>query len=148
MSIEKRSAFKIPKLAPSTERRKTFKEILQKEAPRSARRLEATARNASWLAKIHPEYSSELYAIKHAALRQLFRIPGQAPVILDAWSSASGFLLSVQLRRTRSLLHVPFEELRITPQQAHAAWVAQRARGRWWRPRTATNRSAFGSEAA
>jgi hypothetical protein len=131
-----------------SQQRKTFNDILQEEAPRNAWKLETKARSASWIAKTQPEGSRSLYSIKHAVLRQLFRVPGQAPVIRDAWSSASGFLLSVRLRRTRSLLHVPFEELRITTQQAHIAWVAQRARGRWWRPRTATNRSAFGSEAA
>lgn len=112
--------------------RKTFQEILQEEAPRNAWKLETKARSASWLAKIQPQCSTELYSIKHAALSQLFRISEHAPVIRDAWITGHGFLLSVQLTRTGSLLHIPFDALRTTTQQAHGAWIARRARGRYW----------------
>lgn len=113
--------------------RKTFEEILREEAPRSAGRLETKARNASWIAKIRPQHSAKLYAIKHDALRQLFRIPTHAPLIRDAWTTSRGFLLSVRLRRTGSLLHVPFGELNAKTRQAHGVWISRRARGRWWR---------------
>jgi hypothetical protein len=112
--------------------RKMFQEILREEAPRSVRKLETKACSASWLAKIHPEYSSGLYSIKHAALKQLFRIPAHAPVIRDAWTTSRGFLLSVRLRETNALLHVPFSELNIEIQRAHGRWIARRAYGRWW----------------
>lgn len=112
--------------------RKTFREILREEAPRNAWKLETKARSASWLAKIQPQCSSKLYSVKHAAVSQLFRISEHAPVISDAWITGRGFLLSVRLVRTGSQLHVPFDALRITTQQAHSAWVARRARGRHW----------------
>jgi hypothetical protein len=112
--------------------RKTFREILREEAPRNAWKLETKARTASWLAKIQPRCSSKLYSIKHAAVRQLFRISEHAPSIGDAWTTGRGFLLSVRLVRTGSLLHVPFDALRVTTQQTHGAWVARRARGRYW----------------
>ena len=113
--------------------RKTFEEILREEAPQSAQKLEAKARNASWIAKIHPQHSAMLYAIKHDALRQLFRMPTHAPLIRDAWTTSRGFLLSVRLTRTGSLLHVPFGELNAKTQQTHGVWISRRARGRWWR---------------
>jgi len=113
--------------------RKTFQDILREEAPHSAWKLEAKARNASWLAKTRREDSGELYAIKHNALRQLFRIPEHAPLIRDAWTTSRGFLLSVRLRRTGSLLHVPFGELDAKTQQAQGVWISRRARNRWWR---------------
>jgi hypothetical protein len=112
--------------------RKTFQEILQEEAPRSVSKLEVKARNASWLAKIHREHSSRFYSIKHAALRQLFRIRTHAPIIRDAWTTSQGFLLSVLLRKTNALLHVPFNELNTDIQRAHGRWIARRARGKWW----------------
>jgi hypothetical protein len=112
--------------------RKTFQEILQEEASGSALKLEIKARQASWLAKIRPERSPGLYSIKHAALRQLFRVPEHAPVIRDAWTTSHGFLLSVRLNRTGSLLHVPFDELNFATQQTQGVWIARRARGRWW----------------
>lgn len=111
---------------------KSFEEILREEAPHSAQKLEAKARNASWIAKIRPEHSNKLYAIKHDALRQLFRIPAHAPLISDAWTTSRGFLLSVRLSRTGSLLHVPFGELNAKTQQSHGLWVARRARGKRW----------------
>jgi hypothetical protein len=120
--------------------RKTFQEILREEAPRNAGKLETKARSASWLAKIQPKHSSELYSIKHDALRQLFRMPEHTPVIRDAWVTGRGFLLSVRLRRSHSLLHMPFDELKMTTQQAHGTWVAQRARGRSWRRPLKTQR--------
>ena len=110
--------------------RKTFEQILQDVAPRNARSLELKARWASWLAKVEINQSEALYEIKNDALRQLFRIPSQEPVIRDAWTSGRRYLLSVRLRRSRSLLHVPFDELRITTQQKHGMWVAQRAWGK------------------
>lgn len=115
--------------------RKTFEQILRDEAPRNARRLETVARQASWIAKIEPSQSRALYSVKHAALRQLFRIPAQAPLIRDAWCTNEGFLLSVRLRRTRSSLHIPFNELNVITQQAQATYIAERAQGRWWHPR-------------
>jgi len=80
--------------------RKTFREILHETAPETALKLEVKARHASWLAKIRPEHSFELYSIKHAALRQLFRVPAHVPIICDAWTTSHGFLLSVRLNRT------------------------------------------------
>lgn len=114
--------------------RKTFQDILRQEAPLCAWKLETKARHASWLAKLHPGQASELYSVKHAALRQLFRISAHAPLVRDAWTTPQGFLLSVQLARTGSLLHVPLNELNVVTQQAHVAWAARRARGKWWRP--------------
>jgi hypothetical protein len=124
--------------------RKTFQEILREEAHRNARRLETKARSASWLAKLEPRHSSALYSVKHAALRQLFGMPLHAPAIRDAWTTGRGFLLSVQLQSTGSLLHVPFGALNGATQQAHGLWVARRARGRQWR--TPMKRPAFGAE--
>jgi hypothetical protein len=143
-------AFKLSKPTRKNEQchRKTFQQILREEAPRNARTLEAKARSASWLAKIQPTHARELYSVKHAALRHLFRIAGYSPVILDAWSSGRGFLLSVRLKRTRALLHVPLNELMITTQQAHAPWVAERARGKWWRQQEKIERRSCASEAA
>jgi hypothetical protein len=129
--------------------RKTFREILQKAAPETALKLELKARHASWLAKIEPQYSSELYSVKHAALRQLFRVPEYAPVIRDAWTTNRGFLLSLRLNRTGSLLHVPFNELNAATRQMQGAWIARRARDRWWqsqrRMRQQFSRSVFPS---
>jgi hypothetical protein len=126
------------------QRKKTFQEVLREEAPRSAWKLETKARCASWIAKIQPEHSCELYPVKHAALRQLFRIPAHAPVIRDAWTTSRGFLLSVRLKRTGALLHVPFNELNATTRQQHGSWIARRARGRWWQTPDRTQRSAWG----
>ena len=133
----------------TTKHRKTFEQILG-EAAAGDRSKDGNEGQASFnrLPNSCLKVARTLYAIEHLAIRHLFRLQGQAPTIRDAWSSGRGYLLSVRLQRTSSLLHVPFDELRMTTQQAHASWVAQRARGRWWRPRTATNRSAFGSEAA
>jgi len=128
--------------------RKSFRDILREEAPRSAWKLETKARHASWLAKIRPGCSSELYAIKHAALRQLFCIPAHAPMIRNAWTTARGFLVSVELARTGSRLHVPLDALNLSTQQAHAAWVMRCARGKWWRPRPKARRATRHSEAA
>jgi hypothetical protein len=124
----------------ATKERKTFQEILREEAPESAFKLEIKARNASWLAKIQPAHSPGLYSIKHAALRQLFCVPEHAPVIRDAWTTSHGFLLSVRLNRTGSLLHVPFDELNATTRQAQGAWIGRRARGRWWQGPRRTGR--------
>ena len=121
--------------------RKTFRVILQEEAPRNALKLEAKARSASWLAKLQPGQSSALYSVKHAALRQLFEVPRHAPVIHDAWTTGRGFLVSVQLQSTDSMLHVPFNALRVATQQAYGLWVARRARGkRWQTPSTPLRR--------
>jgi hypothetical protein len=128
------------------QRRKTFQEILREEAPRNAWRLETKARSASWLAKLEPQHCSALYSVKHAALRQLFLLPRHAPVIRDAWTTDRGFLLSVQLQSTGSMLHVPFDALRVTTQQAHGLWVARRARGRRWQTPPVPSRPALGSD--
>jgi len=128
----------------AAKQRKTFQEILREQAARSAWKLETKARSASWLAKIHPEYSSGLYAIKHAALRQLFRIPGHAPVIRDAWATSQGFLLSVCLKNTDALLHAPFNELNTGIQRAHGSWIARRASGRWWQKPQRTGKAIWG----
>jgi hypothetical protein len=117
----------------STKLRKTFQAILSEESGRIASRLETKARQASWLAKIQPASSGELYSIKHAALRQLFKVPAYEPLIRDAWTTNRGFLISVRLRKTDSLLHVPFGELNAKTQQKHGVWISRRARGRWWR---------------
>jgi hypothetical protein len=116
----------------SQKQRRTFREILREEAPRNAWKLETKARHASWLAKIQPQCSAGLYSIKHAALTQLFRISEHAPIIRDAWVTGRGFLLSVLLRRAGSLLHMPFDALTVTTQQVQGAWIARRARGRYW----------------
>jgi hypothetical protein len=128
--------------------RKTFQEILSEEAARSAWKLETKARNASWLAKIQPEQASKLYSIKDAALRQLFRIPDHAPVIRDAWTTNRGFLLSIRLKSTVSLLHAPFDKLDPETQRTQGAWIAQRARGRRWQKPAKVHRAACGLEAA
>lgn len=112
--------------------RKTFQEILREEAPRNAWRLESKARSASWLAKLEPRHSSALYSVKHAALRQLFGVPQHAPLIRDAWTTGRGFLLSVQLQSTGSMLHLPFDALRGATQQVLGLWIARRARGKQW----------------
>jgi hypothetical protein len=122
--------------------RKTFREILQEAAPETALKLEVKARHASWLAKIEPQYSSELYSVKHAALRQLFRVAEYAPLIRDAWTTNRGFLLSVRLNRTGSLLHVPFSELNAATRQTQGAWIARRARDRRWQGQRGTCRYA------
>jgi hypothetical protein len=112
--------------------RRTFEEILRTEAPRNARTLKTKARSASWLAKVEPEYSGKFYAIKHAALKQLFRIPTHTPAIRDAWTTNHRFLLSVQLRETDAFLHAPFNTLTAELQGIHGHWIARRARGRRW----------------
>jgi hypothetical protein len=118
----------------ATKERKSFREILREEAPRNASKLETKARNASWLAKIQPKQAKELYSIKHAAVRHLFRIPEYAPIIRDAWTTGVGFLLSIQLKRTGFLLHVPFNQLNPAVQQTQGAWIARRARNQSWEP--------------
>jgi|SRR5579864_9268728 len=112
--------------------RKTFKEILQEEAPRNAFTLETKARTASRIAKIQPQSSVSLYSIKYAALRKLFQMPACAPVILDAWTTAQGFLLSVGLTRSSARLHFPFNQLNPEVQRSLGTWIARRARGRQW----------------
>jgi len=137
-----------------TTQRKTFHEILQAEAAHNAQKLETKARQASWLAKLHPERAADLYAIKHAALRQLFHIPEHAPVIRDAWTTGRGFLLSVQLSRTSALLHLPFDQLTLPLQRMHGSWIARCARGRRWGPlqkgwgHVATTRTSWRSRSA
>lgn len=115
--------------------RRTFGQILQQVAPRNAETLETKARWASWLAKSERSHAPEFYSLKDDALRQLFRIPSHEPVIRDAWVCGPHYLVSVKLRRTRSLLHVPFDELRITTQQAHGKRVIELARNKRWRKR-------------
>ncbi len=117
------------------ERRATFQGILEEAAPLIARRLEAKARTASWLAKIQPNDESVLYDVKHAALRQLFRVPRHAPIVRDAWTTSRGFLLSLRLHETGALLHLPFNELDSKIQQTQGGWIARRARGRTWQAR-------------
>jgi len=112
--------------------RRTFRSVLQNAAPCTAQRLEIKAQTASWLAKIEPEHQAALYAIKHAALRQLFRIPQHAPTIYDAWATGRGFLVSLRLTQTGASLHFPFGELGTEVQRSHGAWIARRARGKHW----------------
>jgi hypothetical protein len=112
--------------------RKTFKEILQEESPRNAFTLETKARTASRLAKIQPQCSASLYSIKYAALRKLFQMPAFAPVILDAWTTSQGFLLSVGLIHSSAKLHLPFNQLNPEVQRSHGTWIARRARGKLW----------------
>lgn len=114
--------------------RKTFRDVLQKAAPRIARELEIRAQTASRLAKIQPRHAAQLYSLKSEAIRQLFRIPGQMPFIRDAWTTQRGFLLSIHLCQTGSFLHVPFEKLTEAAQQFYGAWVAKRAHGNRWQP--------------
>ena len=115
-----------------TNRRKTFQDILCEVASRNAATLERKARWASWLAKIRPEHSTALYSIKHASLRQLFKVPAYAPLIRDAWTTGQGFLLSIRLRHTNSLVHLPFNQLTSEVQRVQGTWIARRARGRHW----------------
>jgi hypothetical protein len=112
--------------------RKTFKEILQEETSRNASTLEMKARTASRIAKIQPQSSVGLYSIKYCALRKLFQMPEYAPVILDAWTTTQGFLLSVSLARSSARLHFPFNLLNPEIQRTQGAWIARRARGRQW----------------
>jgi len=128
--------------------KKTFNEILREVAPQNARNLETKARSASWLAKIHPAHSTALYSVKDAALRQLFGIPAHAPEILEAWTTTRGFLLSVRLRQTSAMLHMPFEGLRPEIQRTQGAWIARRARGRQWQQLPNHRRAMPGSKAA
>jgi len=114
--------------------RKTFRAILREEAPRNALRLETKARAASRLAKVESQHASSLYAIKRAAIQQLFRIPAYSPAIRDAWTTDRGFLLSVGLMGTGSLLHLPFDALSSETQESKGSWVSERARGRRWLP--------------
>jgi hypothetical protein len=112
--------------------RRTFQEILRAESPRIARALETKARTAAWLAKTNPHTAQRLYSLKSQAVRQLFRIPGQMPLVRNAWKTQQGFLLSIRLRRTHSSLHFPYQELSILAQRLYAKWVADRARGKRW----------------
>jgi len=92
--------------------RKTFREVLEGVSPQNALSLEKKARSASWLAKKYPSESKAFYRIKHQALAQLFHIGDEAPTILECSQSGHTVLLSVCLRRTRALLHVPFGEMK------------------------------------
>lgn len=92
--------------------RKTFREVLEGVSPQNALALEKKARSASWLAKKYPSESRAFYRIKHQALAQLFHIENQAPTILECSQSGHTMLLSLCLRRTRALLHVPFGEMK------------------------------------
>lgn len=114
--------------------RLTFREIVAKEQARMARTLEDKARMASWLAKAYPRKARAFYLVKHAAVRQLFRVPNSVPIIRDAWGVSRGILLSVKLVHTNSLLHVPFEELMPETQQTYVAWVSDCARRKRWQP--------------
>ena len=120
--------------------RRTFRRILQSTASLNAQRLEIKAQTPSWLAKIEPEHEAALYALKHNALRQLFRIPNHSPTIDDAFTTTRGFLLSVRLNETGAFLHLPFDQLNTEVQRAHEAWIAHRARGKNWQtiPRNAS----------
>jgi hypothetical protein len=125
--------------------RKTFKEILQEETARNALTLEIKARAASRIAKIHPRFSVSLYSIKYTALRKLFQMPACAPVILDAWTTAQGFLLSIGLVRSSARLHFPFSQLNPEVQRTHGTRIARLARGRQWvqLPRVSNARREF-----
>ena len=113
---------------------RTFRDILREEASRIAWELEVKATTASRLAKILPEDAAALYSIKNRTVSQLFRIPRQMPSIHDAWTTRRGFLLSIQLNRTGSFLHFPFEKLNAVAQRFYGPWVARRARGNRWQP--------------
>lgn len=114
--------------------RLTFWEIVAKEEGRIVHTLEGTARTASWLAKAYPRKARAFYCLKHEALRQLFLVPGSAPVVRDAWTTGRGILLSVQLVRTKSFLHIPFDQLPPDTQRTHEARAAELAKRKWWRP--------------
>jgi len=127
--------------------RKTFQTILRDEAPRIARELEVKARTFSRLAKIQPLHAATLYSLKNSAVRRLYSIPEQMPFIRDAWTTRRGFLLSIRLRRTGSLLHLPFEELTPSARQFYRAWVTARARGKRWQQVPRRSRGALAKAA-
>lgn len=116
----------------SSERRKTFREIIREESPRMAHELETKAQTASRLAKIQPEHAAKFYAIKYTAVRELFRMPGHAPLIRDAWTTEAGILLSIRLTETGALLHFPFDRLYSATQQFFRRWASRRAEGKRW----------------
>jgi hypothetical protein len=116
------------------QQRLAFREILAKEEGRIASTLEHKAIVASWLAKAYPQKASAFYSLKHTALRQLFRVRGSTPIIRDAWTTSRGFLLSVRLVSTNSLLHIPFDQLLPDTQLINEARVAELAKRKWWRP--------------
>lgn len=124
--------------------RRTFRDILREEAPRIARELENKARTASRLAKIHPANASTLYSLKNRAIRQLFRIPGERPLICDAWTTHRGILLSIRLSRTGGFLHFPSDELHAATHEFYRAWIAKRARGQWFEPTASSTQSPGG----
>lgn len=116
----------------SIEGRKTFQDIVWEESPRIARELEKKARTASRLAKIQPKHAAKLYAIKYAAVRELFRMPGQTPFVRDAWTTEAGILLSIRLAGTGALLHFPFERLHTATQKFFRPWASRRAQEKQW----------------
>lgn len=122
--------------------RKTFRQILQEEGPRIADHLETRARHASKLAKIQPACATTLYSLKCRAVRELFRLPGHAPFIRDAWTTHRGLLLSIKLTQTDSWLHVPLNELTAAAQQFYGPWAAKRAAIKRWQPAGGVHRSA------
>lgn len=94
------------------DRKVSFREILANAAPENAAALERKARLASALAKLFPTHKQTLYAIKHAAISQLFQIPGYRPAIRHAALTPCGHvLLSIKYSRTCLLQHVVFDRL-------------------------------------
>jgi len=110
----------------------TFQEILARESRGNAVRLAQKARSASWLAKAYPREQRKLYAVKHRALAQLFRIPGAEPKILNAWMVGQSYLLSIRLPKHLGLLHVPFAVLDASTRVRHLAVVVTRVRDKRW----------------
>jgi hypothetical protein len=92
---------------------KAFRNILKKVAGHNAATLEARARQANWLAHKEFKHAKRLYAIKHLAVSQLFKISGFEPILQGCANTPYGLTLSIGLR-TWGQLHVPLN--RLTPQ--------------------------------
>lgn len=104
--------------------RLTFQQILDAAAPSNAHALARRARLASRLAKAYPQRKRTLYAIKYAAIQQLFRVPGFEPVIRDAALTANqNILLLLQLIPSRWQLHLPLDRLDNPIRKQHTEWM-------------------------
>lgn len=112
--------------------RPVFRDVLTHAAKLNAQTLERKASAANWLAKQYPAKAEQFYAVKNAAVQQLFKIPGYQPSILNAWLTTRGVLVSVGLAGTGWLLHVPFLALDADAQRKHGIFVAERARRQRW----------------
>ncbi len=105
--------------------RETFREILERVAAGNAATLEGKARQASWLAHSQPVQKRRFFAIKHRQLSRLFTVLGYEPIIQGCECARQGLILSLRLRATWGLLHVPLNQLE---PRAHKYIVNPRSR--------------------